>query len=407
MAIRNVNPGDLITALDWNSLIDMINAMDVRLTQLEATGPGGPDPRITQILPPGPVTAGDTISIFGSNFDFSKSGQSVFFGNTRASGFLAGSSDTLLIVEVPDPVEGAVPTGTQMTLSVGNLVGVAVQSITVKSKPIVTHGGLAFTFKGTRPSATPASGAAFFYDFELKSLASEDLVVTITPTIAVILPLPGGVVDPGLTGLLVLIDADSTERLDHTVPLLEGATKTISLRLTLPPGVDNLKYSLSATASAPGVDQIVESLPDQQVGHASEQPDSTVTTFEFSSIADGNAAFSVNTGGMAGVDGTVSVAAGTNATIELRTIFANIPNGVLKNYTLTAVIEGAAGGWTTGVNSIMQNPLPVTGPGGIVFTDFDVHAPAVAATAKLRLTLTRADGAPNNKRSVAYRLILK
>ena len=41
MPLQNVNPGDLITALDWNDLITMINAMDARITQL-GDWPGRP-----------------------------------------------------------------------------------------------------------------------------------------------------------------------------------------------------------------------------------------------------------------------------------------------------------------------------------------------------------------------------
>src|SRR6185295_19135432 len=100
MPIRTVNPGDLITALDWNDLITLINGMEIRIEQLESGPASGGAPRITQVLPPGPVTAGDTIRIFGSNFDFGTGGHSVFFGNTRAITFFNGSSDTLLIVRV-------------------------------------------------------------------------------------------------------------------------------------------------------------------------------------------------------------------------------------------------------------------------------------------------------------------
>ena len=401
MPLENVNPGDLIKSEDWNRLVAAINDLDGRIAQLEIGG--GKAPRITQVLPSGAVTAGDTIRIFGSNFDFSQGGHSVFFGNTRALTFLNGSSDTLLIVQLPNVIEGATETGTPMTLTVGNLVDTTSQAITVKSKPVVVSGGIQFTFKGTRPGATPTPGAQFFYDFELKSQASDSLNVTIIPTIAVVPPLPSGVSDPGLPALLTLMEG-ATERANGQISLPEGATKTVSLRLNLPAGTNGLRYSLSATASAPGVVNKVETLPQQQVGQATEQPDPTITTLEFNKLADGDAAF---TAGGVGVDGTISVRQSTTAIVEFRAIFGNINVGTTNNYSITAAIEGAAGGWTTKVDQVVQNPLPVSGPGGPLPVFVDITAPATPATATLRLTLTRQGIPTNNKRSVAYRLTLR
>src|SRR5436190_8994726 len=151
MSLKTVNPGELIKSLDWNELVAAINSLDMRVTDLESGGPGVA-PHITQVLPAGPVTAGDTIRIYGSHFDYLLGGQSVFFGTTRAVSFLDGSSDTLLIVIVPNPVTGATEPGTPMTLTVGNLVATTTQAITVKSKPVVVTGVIQFSFNGTRPT---------------------------------------------------------------------------------------------------------------------------------------------------------------------------------------------------------------------------------------------------------------
>ena len=405
MPLPNVDPGDLIRSADWNSMVATINALEVRVAELEGGG-SGKVPRIDEVLPTGIVTAGDTIRIFGANFDFTNGGHSVFFGDTRAIVFLAGSSNTLLILKVPDVVEGATEAGTAMTMKVGNLVGVATRAITIKAKPVATSGGIAFSFKSTRPTATPTANAQFFYDFELKSTASQDLTVTITPTVTIIPPLPG-IPDPQLQTRISVLDSDGTVRANGQVSLPEGATKTVSLRLSLPTGTNGVRYDLSATATAPGVADRVESLPPQQVGQASEQPDSTITAFEFSSSIDGRATFNSATGGVPGVDGTLSFAPGLTGVIDVRAMFANIPASTTNNYAISAAIEGAAGGWSTKVNETMQNPQPVPSPGGAVAIFFDVTAPTAATQAVLRLTLTRQGAVTNNKRSVAYRLILR
>lgn len=406
MPLPNVDPGDLIRSADWNSMVAAINALEVRVAELEGGG-SGKLPQITEVLPSGTVLTGSTLQIFGANFDFTEGGHSVFFGNTRAVTFFAGSSNTLLIVKIPDEVEGIGQLPGTTTLKVGNLVGVATRAITLQAKPETVSGSIALSFKATRPTATPTANTQFFYDFELKSAASKDLTVNITPTISIIPPLPAGVPDPQLGTRIVLLDSDGTVRENGQISLPEGATKTVSLRLTLPTGTNGVRYNLSATATATGVADRVESLPPQQVGQASEQPDSTITAFEFSSSIDGRATFATSTGGVLGVDGTLAFAGGQTGVIDVRAMFANIPVGTTNNYAISAAIEGPANGWSTKVNETMQNPQPVPGPGGAVAIFFDVTAPSTPAQAVLRLTLTRQGAVTNNKRSVAYRLILR
>lgn len=403
MALRTVNPGELITATDWNDLVAALGALDGRVVVLESGGSKIP-PRITQVLPTGARTVGDELRIYGSNFGYSQGAHSVYFGNTRATQFLTGSSDTLLIVKIPDPVEGAIEAGTALTMSVGNLYSYATWAITIKSKPEVISGGIGFTYLRSRPT-TPAQNTPVLYDFSLHSTASQGLNVTITPDIQIIPPLPPGVSDPGLGGLLAVLDADGTERPDRRIALAEGATKTISLRLDLPDQTNGVKYSLSVTAGAPGVASVVESLPDQQVGQAGEQPDATVSVFEFSSIIDGQGSFSTDTGGVSGVDGTLTVKRGTTVTIDLDTAFTGIPVGTTNSYLLTATVLAPANGWSAAVNPTMQNPLSVNGPGGSTDSFFDITAPASANTATVQLMLTRQGAATNNKRAVSYRLL--
>src|SRR5947208_16741066 len=101
MPLPNVTSGDVITAAYWNHLVSLLNDLETRLADLEGQGSDG-TVRIIQVIPAGTVTAGDTIRVSGRNFDFVRGGHSVFFGTTRATNFLGGSSANLLIVQIPD-----------------------------------------------------------------------------------------------------------------------------------------------------------------------------------------------------------------------------------------------------------------------------------------------------------------
>jgi hypothetical protein len=400
MPLRIVNPGDLITATTWNDLAALVNNLEVRVAELEKGGKGSL--RITQVLPTSDVTVGDTIRISGSGFDYRRGAHSVYFGSTRAIKFETDSSDNLLIVQIPDPVNGATPTGSPMTMTVGNAEDYTTWPLTIRSRPESTTGGIQFTSKGSRP-ATPTQNARVFYDFELKSFANRALAVTITPKIDII-RLPPGVTDPDLPRRLTVLDADGSERADRIIQLAEGATKQISLRLDLPNGTTGLQYSFSVTAGATGIRSVIEPVPDQEVGQPSEQPDSTVSVFEFASFDAPVGSFSTDTGGVIGVEGTLSIRRNVTATIEMRTAFS-IPVGTKNSYQLAAAVEPAGSDWSAAPNAVLPNPLPITGPGGSSPTFFDITAPAATSSAILRLTVTRLGATRDNTRKVAYRLV--
>lgn len=394
MPIRLVFPGDLITAGDWNELIAIVNTLEVRVAELEKGGGGDDELRITQVLPPGVVTAGDTIRIVGSGFGFLKGTHSVFFGPTRASIFGDESTDTVLVVQIPDPVAGATPAGTPITMTVGNLSEFVTWPLTIKSRPVQVGGALEFGFLAATP-ATPTVGAAITYTFRLASLSNASVNVLITPDLDLPTAPPG----------VVEVHADGQVRTDRTVALPAGATKTIGVKITKIPDLPTgTTFNLSVTASAPGVQSQTAVLPPQMVGVAGESPDPTITNLTFSTVAEGTATFAAAPAGDT-VEGTLSIpgTAPTRVTIQLDATFANIPAGTSAHYLPSAeVVTGT--GWSAARNAILTpTRYTVPAPGAQEFPGFDIDAPS-SGQAVIRFTLTHEEATTNNKRSITLRV---
>ncbi|SEQ07021.1 IPT/TIG domain-containing protein [Nitrosomonas ureae] len=396
MALKNVNPGDLITAVDWNDLVTELKALDGRVADLEKGGSKSP-PRITKVLPEGTVMAGDQIRIFGNNFDFTRGGHSVTFGNSPAVNFANGSSDSLLIVQIPQQVDGATASGAPITMTVANLTGFTTWALTVKSKPEQVGGRFEFGYLNSDPKI-PTANNPIDYHFRLASLSNADLAVLISPVLQF----------SGAPAVIVEVhDSDGQLRVDRTITLHEGEAKIISVKIPAIPNVPNgTNFGLTVTASASGVQPVTIIVPPQTVGQAGEEPDSTITNLTFSNILDGTATFQLP-GPADTVDGILSIPGTTAAkvTIALDTTFANIPTGTPHHYVASATVVSGAG-WTASRNPVVTpNEYEISAPGAQKFPGFDINAPADdSVPAFIRFTLTHKEAMINNKRSVIFRV---
>lgn len=134
--LNHAQPGDVITAEDWNLVVDAINEL------LQASQTSGI--KVINVVPAGtqlnPFKIGSLVQIVGQNFGFSI-GQSkvIFEGGTtpvivpRAQ-MLSGSFDERLMFMMP-PIPGITPSGLTMTMRVDN--GVASDNRTVFVMPVV------------------------------------------------------------------------------------------------------------------------------------------------------------------------------------------------------------------------------------------------------------------------------
>jgi hypothetical protein len=286
-------------------------------------------------------------------------------------------------------------------MTVANLTGTATWALTIKSKPVVVTGGLEFAFVNSEPVA-PTPGQGIRYNFRLTSLANVDMAVTLAPVVQLV-GAPG--LDLVPSNAVTVHDEDGAARADRSIPLAQGQTKIVSVRLGQIPATtpNGTRYTVSVSASAPGVQTITENLPEQAVGQASEQPDPTITNLEFSSVQAGNATFTP--GGAGGVDGTLVIPGGSTAVIALDATFANIAAGTQNRYTLSAEVTPVTAGWTARVNTISTPAFyDIPGPGAQRFPNFDIIVPTTGGPVLMRFTVTRSGAATNNTRSVTYRV---
>src|SRR4051794_12953871 len=117
--IDHVQPGELITAVLVNEVIDKLVDVDARLTALETTGsrPGAVE---IDAVSPSTVQVGDFITVVGKNFGFTLGATRVRFNGIAPFEFGTGSNDSVLIVKVPELGQTMPNDGITVELSVSN-----------------------------------------------------------------------------------------------------------------------------------------------------------------------------------------------------------------------------------------------------------------------------------------------
>jgi hypothetical protein len=171
--LKKAQPGDIITAEDWNLVVDAIN-------ELMQSGQGS-GIKVAALLPGGtqidPIRVGTIQQITGQNFGFSIGQSKVTFesGNTTATvlraQMLAGSFDERLLFMMP-PVPGITPAGLNMTMRVSNGVAEDTRSVFVMPVVIDLTGDMFVTFRAdTAPNPKPnplESGAGKAAEFRYR-----------------------------------------------------------------------------------------------------------------------------------------------------------------------------------------------------------------------------------------------
>jgi hypothetical protein len=328
----NVQPGTLITSQAWNQVMQTLNSYGDRISALESTGAVANGVVISSVNPSGPVQVGATLQIIGSNFGFSIGATQVTFSGVSVSSFLAGSSDTQLVVVVPNT--NPAPGGTLTTVTVANQNSSATTPILVLPVPQPVIGPVVITPGQPIPSPVVQAATAIF-PFVLTSGANLPASYAVTPTVT----------GPAWQSLLQLLDGNKTLITTGQVALSPGLPTTIYISIAIPTGSNTIPFALGLSVASGTRSSGSSGLSSYTVGVVSTPPDTTIG-FTFGSANPTTA-----------VSGqTVTVPSGSAALLTFVSTYT-----VPGTYTITAALVGA-----TNWNLLINQPAPT--PPGAVFT---------------------------------------
>lgn len=255
--LNHAQPGDVITAEDWNLVVDAINEL------LQSGQQSGI--KVAASLPPGtvidPIRIGQIVQITGQNFGFSIGQSKVNFeaGNTIVSvlraQMLTGSFDERLLFMMP-PVPGMTSAGMNMTMRVSNGIADDTRSVFVMPVIIDLTGDMFVSLRSDiapNPKPNPleagvGKSASFFYRLQTGtnlpasfSLTAEILNSTV--------PVPAGLID----SIEFRDDADSVIS-GRQLQMGKNETRNISVRIPeIPTAFTSQTFTLKVTAAASGV----------------------------------------------------------------------------------------------------------------------------------------------------------
>jgi hypothetical protein len=263
---QRVQPGDLITAADMNALFQEVESLETRVEALEAGhGSPPPSPTVGQVtitsISPDPVEVGTTLTIVGTNFGVSSAANSVLFNTTPAFATLTGSSDTLLIVTVPDL--GA-STPQSVTVTVSNALTSAQRTITVDPAPVPQEGTVEVIFDGASPDPITAGTTNDFQFHHVNQASVQPVTVVLTPSV-------GG----QSWSAAVLDDTHSPLAGDQITLQKNGDQKTFYVRVTIPSSTNGAQFTLSVAANGSGISSS-SGIGSYTVGQFAD-PDTTFT----------------------------------------------------------------------------------------------------------------------------------
>lgn len=182
--VKQVKPGDLITANVFNQMLADIVDLAVRVSALEGNV-GGPEVPVIFSISPNPVTVGSDMTISGDNLD-ARYLTTIQIGDSRiATGLLKiGSNAKQLIFSTPG-VTGATPAGIPVQVIVANDAGTATSACVVRSGVAADLAATIGAVITKAPAAALAKNTDYEFDLDLTIESSHAETFSVTPLLAV------------------------------------------------------------------------------------------------------------------------------------------------------------------------------------------------------------------------------
>ncbi|HEV8430881.1 MAG TPA: hypothetical protein VGQ41_23465 [Pyrinomonadaceae bacterium] len=255
--LNHAQPGDVITAEDWNLVVDAINEL---LQSGQSSGI-----KVAALLPAGtaidPIRIGTITQVTGQNFGFSIGQSKVTFeaGNTTATvlraNMLTGSFDERLLFMMP-PVPGMTSAGLNMTMRVSNGIADDTRSVFVMPVVIDLTGDMFVTWRGDvapNPKPNPLeSGAGKSAEFRYRLQTGINIPASFNLSAEILnatVPVPAGLVDT----IEFRDDADSVIS-GRQLQLGKNETRNITVRIPeIPTAFTSQTFTLKVTAAAGSV----------------------------------------------------------------------------------------------------------------------------------------------------------
>jgi hypothetical protein len=227
-----VKPGDVITSQLWNQVVDTVNALLLRVTDLESASivQGG---KLTIIdFNPKPAPMGSDLTVFGANFGLAGESIITVDGKQVILSKIKQATNSLLVFEVP-PVQSvpAGPTGKPVTMTISHSQnGFAATTITViQAIATVPQGTLTLNLSQPPAAATIDPGNSYVFGFAVTTISN----MTETYSLTALLP-----EQPAWNAVIVNQSGDvippEVEIPKGDPP--DGASATVRVRVSIPPG---------------------------------------------------------------------------------------------------------------------------------------------------------------------------
>ncbi|HAP39536.1 MAG TPA: hypothetical protein DCQ94_07230 [Nitrospira sp.] len=380
-ALKRAKPGDVISSVWINELVDTVNDLQTRLASLEDAQAQG-FVAITGLLYTSPLRLGDPLEIQGQNFGWSRGTQQVRFDSADITEFRPGSSDTRLLVTVPS-FSNFPDAGREVALVVSDGTYSARRSVFILPAEQPISGNLVDVLWETITPNPMAIGQPLSIGYRLRSRVDSTRTFTITTAIA----------PAGLQSGVEVRDEHHQLLVQKRIELGALQEKLFFVKLTdIPNTLPASGLTITTSAVSGGVTGS-DSRTFTVAGSVASDPAITLSVSGFSAVDDAGDPVP-NDGSYDSGATTIRLRSGAFGRMELAGTFNRV-----GTYTVSLTPSGVVDGWTRTLDTgavivIEQNDL--IGGQASRMIRFNLLVSSTASTGQIEVRVQRS-GATGDK----------